>query len=39
MQPDDSICLWPGRLEGPYHSPVKPEWHRMVRARVVEEKE
>lgn len=35
-QPDNTVCLFPGRREGPAHKVVRPEWYRMVKARVKE---
>jgi hypothetical protein len=37
-QPDDGVCLRPGKLEGPFHTPVKAKWFKMIKARVTEEK-
>jgi hypothetical protein len=39
QQPDNTVCLFPGRLEGPNHEPVKPEWHAMRKVKIVEVKE
>ena len=39
QQPDNTVCLWPGKLEGQNHTPVKPDWHRMMQVTVKEVKE